>query len=185
MSYNINLIPWREKRRGYQIRILISRLCVVTIVGALTCIYLAKYLASKVEKQQERVALLSERSQWIVEQKERGKLTQQNIEQIESAISTLIRFDVQRFRSLDLMLMLSETIPERVYLNQISLTGNQVQLKGITATSANLSELLTLLNQSPGANAVTVQQLRGNDSSTQHNYLFFTILFELVERIHE
>ena len=185
MEYNINLIPWRENRRGYQTRILIFRLCVVTIVGALTSVYLARYLASQVEKQQEQVVLLSERSQRLFEQKERGKLTQQNIEQVKSDISTLIRFDVQRFRSLALMHMLAETIPEMVYLNQMSLTGNQVQLKGITATSANLSELLTRLSQLPSVHTVTMQQLGGNDQNAQHNYLLFTILFVLVDRIHD
>ncbi|MFY2509877.1 PilN domain-containing protein [Vibrio pectenicida] len=185
MGHNINLIPWREKRRGYQIRIFIFRLCVVTLVGALTSVYLARYLASQVEKQQERIVLLNERSQRLVEQKERGKLTQQNIEQVKSDISTLIRFDVQRFRSLALMRMLAEIIPEMVYLNQMSLTGNQVQLKGITATSANLSELLIRLSQLPNVHTVTMQQLAGNDQNAQHDYLFFTILFVLVDRIHD
>lgn len=185
MGYNVNLIPWRQKRTSYLKRRLIVCLATITLIAAVTTFYITDYLVLQLEIQQERVAQINQEIDFISSQKQKVNHLQQSVDSVKSNIVHLAKQDARRFNPLILMFLMAKEMPEDVYLNQINLTGEQVEVQGVAATVSGIDALLTRLNHSGLVDAVFMRQLNTYGEGLQRDYPSFSILFVLSETLYE
>ena len=180
MAYNINLVPWREKHHSAQVRRLILRLCLVTLMGILISCYLTSYLASQVAIQQDRVSKLNEHIQWIEQRNKRANALRQEIDKVRANHTHLVRLDAMRSYPLILMYTLAELIPAEVYFNHISFRGTRVDVQGVAATAKDMDTLITNLSNSSQTHSVLMSELRSHQQGFQSGYQSFSLQFSLV-----
>ncbi|GLT17892.1 pilus assembly protein PilN [Vibrio zhanjiangensis] len=185
MGYNVNLIPWRQKRTSYLKRRLIVCLATITLIAAVTTFYITDYLVLQLEIQQERVAQINQEIDFISCQKQKVNHLQQSVDSVKSNIVHLAKQDARRFNPLILMFLMAKEMPEDVYLNQINLTGEQVEVQGVAATVSGIDALLTRLNHSGLVDAAFMRQLNTYGEGLQRDYPSFSILFVLSETLYE
>lgn len=185
MGYNVNLIPWRQKRTSYLKRRLIVCLATITLIAGVITFYITDYLVLQLEIQQERVAQINQEIDFISSQKQKVKHLQQSVDSVKSNIVHLAKQDARRFDPLILMFLMAKEMPEDVYLNQINLTGEQVEVQGVAATVSGIDALLTRLNHSGLVDAVFMRQLNTYGEGLQRDYPSFSILFVLSETLYE
>jgi len=177
----INLLPHREQKRIARQRQFVS-LAVLLVVAAFGVVGLVHIiLASQIEGQNSRNALLKSEIVKLDEQiKEIDKLREQ-IAQVLSRKQVVETLQANRNESVHLLDQLVRQLPDGIYLRSIRQVGTKVTLTGYAQSNARVSTLMRNVQSSPWLATpelveiklvpvpVAAQQTRSRDTSERIN----------------
>jgi type IV pilus assembly protein PilN len=145
----INLLPHREQKRQARQRQFVSMAALLAIAG-LGVIGLVHFvLASQIESQNSRNALLKSEIVKLDEQiKEIDKLREQ-ISQVLSRKQVVETLQANRNESVHLLDQLVRQLPDGIYLRSIRQVGPKITLIGYAQSNARVSTLMRNIQSSP------------------------------------
>jgi type IV pilus assembly protein PilN len=148
-SVRINLLPHREQKRQARQRQFVSLAALVAILG-LGIVGLVHFvLATQIESQNNRNALLKTEIVKLDEQiKEIDKLRDQ-IAQVLSRKQVVETLQSNRNEAVHLLDQLVRQLPDGIYLRSIKQVGNKVTLVGYAQSNARVSTLMRNVEASP------------------------------------
>ena len=148
-SVRINLLPHREQKRQARQRQFVSLAALVAILG-LGIVGLVHFvLATQIESQNNRNALLKTEIVKLDEQiKEIDKLRDQ-IAQVLSRKQVVETLQANRNEAVHLLDQLVRQLPDGIYLRSIKQVGNKVTLVGYAQSNARVSTLMRNVEASP------------------------------------
>ncbi len=148
-SVRINLLPHREQKRQARQRQFVSLAALVAILG-LGIVGLVHFvLATQIESQNNRNALLKTEIVKLDEQiKEIDKLRDQ-IAQVLSRKQVVETLQSNRNEAVHLLDQLVRQLPDGIYLRSIKQVGTKVTLVGYAQSNARVSTLMRNVEASP------------------------------------
>ena len=148
-SVRINLLPHREQKRQARQRQFVSLAALVAILG-LGIVGLVHFvLATQIESQNNRNALLKSEIVKLDEQiKEIDKLRDQ-IAQVLSRKQVVETLQSNRNEAVHLLDQLVRQLPDGIYLRSIKQVGTKVTLVGYAQSNARVSTLMRNVEASP------------------------------------
>ncbi|MBD0787690.1 PilN domain-containing protein [Vibrio sp. Y2-5] len=148
MLHSINLLPWREaQKQAHRQRFIHISLLAVSFAVAMQWAA-GWYVDDQATRQRSRVDFLN---QHIVD------LDRQinSLKRVEKAYQDLmVRFDMveslqkKRNKTTQFMDLIPHLIPQGVYVDQMSMNDHNIELKGISDSTARLATMLDLLENS-------------------------------------
>jgi type IV pilus assembly protein PilN len=145
----INLLPHREQKRQARQRPFAS-LTILSVLAGLAAVGIGYgILASRIDNQQTRNALLKTEVAKLDEQiKEIDRLREQ-IQAVLSRKQVVETLQANRSEAVHLLDQLVRQLPDGVYLRAIKETGNKVTLTGYAQSNARVSTLMRNIESSP------------------------------------
>jgi type IV pilus assembly protein PilN len=148
-SVRINLLPHREQKRQARQRQFVSLAALVAILGLGVVGLVHFVLATQIESQNNRNALLKTEIVKLDEQiKEIDKLRDQ-IAQVLSRKQVVETLQSNRNEAVHLLDQLVRQLPDGIYLRSIKQVGNKVTLVGYAQSNARVSTLMRNVEASP------------------------------------
>ncbi len=160
----INLLPWREERREEKKKEFLMALGLIAIVAVGLLVMVDRYFNNAISNQnqlndylREQITRLDGR---IVEirnlQAQKTELTERMsvIQDLQGTRPVIVRvFDE-----------LVKTLPEGVYYNTITRTGDRIRLEGVADSNDRVSSLMRALGASEWFSSPDLQQVRADAS---------------------
>lgn len=140
MSIEINLLPWREKRRMQRTRRLKQSLLMMLLLGLLAGWGVAQRDQALVREQQARVAMIERHAESlnldIEAVREFHRLRERMLEQIE------LIGELQASRPLTVRVFdqLSATLVDGIYYTELERKGARLELSGVAASNRQVSD---------------------------------------------
>ena len=173
----INLLPWREKSRRRQQRAFL-KLCFVVVIGALFLNGVWYFsLHTQVKHQKKRVFFLQQEVQHanvILSEKNKTDAAKKDL---MAQISILEDLHNQRFNIVEMMKNLPTLLPSGVYITEINVQKNQVELRGEAATELQASEFVKRLTQKTTWKAIQLQELTSRPIESKK--ILFRLRFQM------
>ena len=145
---NINLLPWRDKRRELKKKEFVQ-VCflVVVAVAGLTFAVSQGYSAAQSNQAQRNALLDNEIRQLRLQVAEISSLREQKQEMIDR-MTVIQSLQGDRPMIVHLFDQLARTLPQGVFYNTVKREGGRVQIVGIAESSARISALIRRLEAS-------------------------------------
>ncbi|MCX7117595.1 MAG: PilN domain-containing protein [Legionellales bacterium] len=144
----INLLPWREKKREFEKKQFVIYL-MVGLVGAALVVFVINFYATHL------VALQTERNQRLTSEitvMDHQILEIKNLKKFRQALVARMNIiqNLQATRTLTVHLMdeVIKIIPEGVFLSEIGRVGDKVTILGFSESNTNISQLMRSIQSS-------------------------------------
>ena len=145
----INLLPHREQKRIARQRQFISLAISLAILGLALVGLVHGYLATRIDNQNSRNALLKGEIAKLDEQiKEIDKLRDQ-IQQVLARKQVVETLQSNRSEAVHLLDQLVRQLPDGIYLKSVKQNGTKVTVQGYAQTNARVSTLMRNIEASP------------------------------------
>lgn len=173
---NINLLPWREQLREDRKREFFVALSGVVVI-AFGLLFLAdRYVNGRIDNQNARndylrqqIAVLDQRIAEIRElrsQKEALTARMSVIQDLQGTRPVIVRLFDELVR----------TLPDGVYYDNVSRTGNSIRLEGVAESNALVSALMRRLEASDWFASPDLERVTADASSPEANRFQLTVL---------
>ncbi|WP_105902874.1 PilN domain-containing protein [Vibrio gangliei] len=142
MLHDINLLPWREeKRQQYK-----QRFYGMVVLGVLFAAFLqwcgSLYIDHLKSEQQAR----NQQLQAYIAKLDKQLVNLKEIEAKHKSILTRLRLveslQNERNKTTDFMNLMPELVPEGVYVDKIKMSGREVEMAGVSDSTARLATML-------------------------------------------
>ncbi len=156
---SINFTPWREKRREqYRQRFFLSLILVVSVsilIQWLAGYFLAKQQAVQVTRNTEIKAYIHYLDQQI-SRLDKAKASHKSIVTRLDSVETLQH---NRNKVTQFMNLLPTLVPVGVYVDKIDMNGLQVEISGISDSTADLATMLDKLERSDSVEDIEIHSI--------------------------
>ncbi len=145
---NINLLPWRERRREVRKKQFLATLVVTVIAAAIILLLGDRIERSSISNQNARNEIL--REQIVVLNKEIEEIRQLREQKADLTERMTVIQNLQGTRPVIVRLFdeLVRTLPEGVYYNTVTRTNDVVSLQGVAESNNLVSALMRSLDDS-------------------------------------
>lgn len=142
MLHDINLLPWREeKRQQYK-----QRFYGMVVLGVLLAVFLqwcgSLYIDHLKNQQRER----NQQLQAYIAKLDKQLVNLKEIEAKHKSILTRLRLveslQNERNKTTDFMNLMPELVPQGVYVDKIKMSGREVEMAGVSDSTARLATML-------------------------------------------
>jgi type IV pilus assembly protein PilN len=146
----INLLPFRAARKKENIRRQVSVFLLSLVLVLIVLGYIHWHLQSKHEKMTKNVAEIKEELE-LYKQKDREiKELRQKLKTLEQRKNVIDGLEAKRFKPVHVLDYLTqEVVPERMWLTNLSLKGNSLQLSGIAVDNNTVADFMDNLETIP------------------------------------
>ena len=180
MLHDINLLPWRDQQRlRYQ-----RRFIVMLVAGVILSVGLQWLIADYLKEQKH---LQTHRNQFLTQhiaQLDMKLAGLANIEKQHESILTRLEMvqELQndRNKTTDLLTLLPKLIPQGVYINKIRFHGRQVDINGLSDSTARLASMLDNFEDSPWLMDVNMHSIVAGKVLLSHELKSFKVSFRLL-----
>ncbi|EGU33468.1 PilN domain-containing protein [Vibrio scophthalmi] len=183
MLASINLLPWREQRRRDHAQRFLILLGLSVLVSGLIQYSLSWSLTEQQTEQQRRLDLLQRYSQQLDARLSQWQALEQRHEMILGRLSVIESLQVQRSKMTRLMNVLPPLIPEGVYADRVSISGQKVVMSGISETTSHLATMLNRLEQTIGLSEVEMHSIVHDKRRFGQKYQSFHVSFSFTPQL--
>ena len=148
MAANLNLLPWRAKRRKQREREFYSLLGFAAVLGALLVLAGIFFYNGRIEHQQARNDFIRGEITKLEEQIKEIERLEERRRQLIARKDVIERLQADRTRMVHLFDELVRTIPEGVRLTSIKQAGPLLTLEGLAQSHARVSTYMRRLDES-------------------------------------
>lgn len=148
MAANLNLLPWRAKRRKQREREFFSLLGFAAVLGALLVLAGIFFYNGRIEHQQARNNFIRGEITKLEEQIKEIERLEERRRQLIARKDVIERLQADRTRMVHLFDELVRTIPEGVRLTSIKQAGPLLTLEGLAQSHARVSTYMRRLDES-------------------------------------
>ena len=160
MMVRLNLLPWRERRRLAAVRRFKVAL-VISVLVALAGVMLLDQLARQRLQQQAQETMARQAVLHPLEQAlERIEALREQRAIVEGQAQALVRLRSGQGALVPMLLALEQVLPGGLHLSELQLQDDDVQLRGVAASSAVLAQFMRDLERSSVLQGVQLKRLR-------------------------
>jgi type IV pilus assembly protein PilN len=177
MLHQINLLPWRDEIRAQHKR----RFVYLVILGGLIAVAgqwaLGHYFRDQQAKQQSRLSYLKQYITQLDRQIESLKIAEQDHKVILARLDVVESLQLGRNKITDFMNLMPELIPEGVYVDKIKMNGQEIEMSGISDSTARLAIMLDRLERSQSLKSVEMHSIVHNRKRFNKEFQTFKVSF--------
>jgi len=177
MLHDVNLLPWREEKRA-QYR---QRFVHLVILGVLAAVGMqwgaGWYLQQEQNHQSSRLAYLKQYITQLDKRISALKMTEREHEALLTRLKVVEGLQQDRNKTTELMNLIPQWVPEGVYVDKISLSGDHVELTGISDSTARLATMLDNLESSPNLVEVEMHSIVHGKARFGEKFQIFNVSF--------
>lgn len=145
----INLLPWREElRRERKVRFL-SILAISAIVAAAVWWLVSIYFDGLIEYQNSRNDFLSKEIAALDEKIKEVRNLEEEIQRLKDRMQAIQTLQTSRPIIVRLFDEMVTTLPEGVFLKDVSQKGNVITVRGVAQSNARVSNFMRNIENSP------------------------------------
>jgi type IV pilus assembly protein PilN len=175
----INLLPWREKKREQDKKLFTSMLLGAVVFAAVIVFLVDSYASYLVDTQTARNAMLQKEITSLDDQIKEIKILKQVRLALTSRMSIIQ--DLQSTRTLMVHLFdeLINVVPSGLYVYKLERKDNQISLWGYAESNTNVSMLMRNIESNDWLQSPALIEIKKMDDSTRAANNEFTLSFVL------
>ena len=159
MLHRINLLPWREQQRIAHKQRFIALVIGCLILTALVQWGSGFYIDQQKQIQHQRLAFLQTHIASLDFRMQQLKKVAQDHQELLTRLKVVEGLQTQRNKTTELMNLLPGLIPEGVYVDKIKMSGQQIEITGISDATSRLATMLDHLEYASQLHDVTMHSI--------------------------
>ncbi|MGL5429805.1 MAG: PilN domain-containing protein [Vibrio sp.] len=180
MLDRINLLPWREARREAHKRRFLGLVMLGILLAVLMQFAAGNYLSRQVAQQQERIGYLKQHIFSLDQQVSQLKLSEEEHKALLTRLHVVEQLQLKRNTTTDFMNLMPQLIPEGVYVDKIKMNGQQIEITGISDSTARLATMLDNLEKSAKLSEVEMHEIVAGNKRFGKQFQSFKVSFQLL-----
>ncbi|MDN3700833.1 PilN domain-containing protein [Vibrio artabrorum] len=177
MLHQINLLPWRDEIRVQHKRRFIHLLILGAIIAFVGQWAVGRYFHHQQVQQQHRLSYLSQYIADLERQIQLLKVAEQEHKTILTRLDVVESLQRGRNKTTDFMNLMPELIPEGVYVDKIKMNGQEIEMAGISDSTARLATMLDNLERSDSLKGVEMHSIVHNRKRFNKEFQTFKVSF--------
>lgn len=145
---NINLLPWREKRRELKKREFLTACIAVVLACVLALLGVYTFFEGQLSNQRDRNARLDQEIRMLQTQVAEIASLREQKQQMIDRMQVIQSLQGDRPKIVYLFDQLARTLPQGVFYKSVKREGERMQIVGIAESSARISALIRRLDAS-------------------------------------
>ncbi len=184
MLNSINLLPWREAQKEAHKKRFINMMALGVLTAAGLQWFAGWYLEGQNEIQKQRLVFLNNHITQLDTQIEALKAAEQQHKELKTRLSVVESLQQKRNKTTQFMDLIPTLIPEGVYVDQIKLNDQSVEMIGISDSTSRLATMLNLLENSPFLSDVEMHSIVSGKQRFDKAFKSFKVsfLFQMVAK---
>ncbi len=178
MLHNVNLFPWREEQRVAHQRRFIQLLILGLVLAGIGVWLAGKFVISQQQIQHIRLGLLEQHNRQLDQQLRSLRGVEKEYQALLARLEVVESLQQQRNKTTQLMHLMTEQIPDGVYIDKITLKKATVEVSGISDTTAHLANMLDQLEQSAQVSALTMHSIVAGSQRFNKQFQSFKVSFD-------
>ncbi len=159
MKLRLNLLPYRDARRQKMAQNILAAWMGTFFLGAAIIYFVDAAVSDRIL--QQRIAQNRNKATIAELDEKLGEIN--NIKELKQQIKTRLgiikTLGLQRNMPVFLLEAISEAIPEKIWLTEISTTGNSLSITGNTVSNSMVADFMRQLDSSPYISAVVLNNI--------------------------
>ncbi|HAS62515.1 MAG TPA: pilus assembly protein PilN [Vibrio sp.] len=180
MLHRINLLPWREQQRAAHKQRFISLTFACLILSLLVQSGVGFYIEQQQRIQQQRLDLLQTHVAKLDFTMQKLEKVAQDHQALFVRLKVVEELQAQRNKTTELMNLLPRLIPEGVYIDKLKMSGQQVEMSGISDTTSRLATMLERLENSVQLQDVTMHSIVHDKTRFAKKFQTFSVSFNFL-----
>ncbi len=177
MLHQINLLPWRDEIRAQHRKRFIHLVILGVIVAGAGQCAVGNYFHDQQAKQQARLNYLNRYIAGLDRQIQSLKVAEQEHKAILTRLDVVESLQLGRNKTTDFMNLMLELIPEGVYVDKIKMNGQEIEMAGISESTARLATMLDNLERSESLKGVEMHSIVHNRKRFNKAFQTFKVSF--------
>jgi len=177
MLHQINLLPWRDEIRAQHRKRFIHLVILGVIVAGAGQWAVGNYFYDQQAKQQARLNYLNQYIAGLDRQIQSLKVAEQEHKAILTRLDVVGSLQLGRNKTTDFMNLMPELIPEGVYVDKIKMNGQEIEMAGISDSTARLATMLDNLERSESLKGVEMHSIVHNRKRFNKEFQTFKVSF--------
>ncbi len=177
MLHQINLLPWRDEIRAQHKKRFIHLVILGVIIALIGQWAVGHYFHDQQAKQQARLNYLSQYIAELDRQIQSLKVAEQEHKVILTRLDVVESLQLGRNKTTDFMNLMPELIPEGVYVDKIKMNGQEIEMSGISDSTARLATMLDNLERSESLESVEMHSIVHNRKRFNKEFQTFKVSF--------
>ncbi|MGF1721633.1 PilN domain-containing protein [Vibrio kyushuensis] len=179
MLHSVNLLSWRDEKREKHKRRFVSLVILALLIAFLLQYAVGWYFNGELRKQQGRINYFTHYIEQLDRRIDDLKLTEQDHSALLTRLSVVERLQQSRNKSTDFMIEIQMLVPEGVYVDKIKLNGDEIEMKGISDSTAHLATMLDNLEKSSFLSDVEMHSIVHDQKRFEQNFHTFKVSFRI------
>jgi len=180
MLHRINLLPWREQQRTAHKQRFICLTFACLILSLLVQSGVGFYIELQQRIQQQRLDLLQTHVAKLDFTMQKLEKVAQDHQALFVRLKVVEELQAQRNKTTELMNLLPRLIPEGVYIDKLKMSGQQVEMSGISDTTSRLATMLERLENSVQLQDVTMHSIVHDKTRFAKKFQTFSVSFNFL-----
>ncbi|WP_286294858.1 PilN domain-containing protein [Vibrio apostichopi] len=177
MLHQINLLPWRDEIRAQHKKRFIHLIVLGGILALAGQWAVGTYFHDQQDKQQARLTYLKQYIAQLDRQIQSLKVAEQEHKAILTRLDVVESLQLGRNKTTDFMNLMPELIPEGVYVDKIKMNGQEIEMSGISDSTARLATMLDNLERSESLESVEMHSIVHNRKRFNKEFQTFKVSF--------
>ncbi|MFA0554564.1 PilN domain-containing protein [Vibrio sp. 10N.222.55.A1] len=177
MLHQINLLPWRDEIRAQHKKRFIHLVILGVIIALIGQWAVGHYFHDQQAKQQARLNYLNQYIAELDRQIQSLKVAEQEHNAILTRLDVVESLQLGRNKTTDFMNLMPELIPEGVYVDKIKMNGQEIEMSGISDSTARLATMLDNLERSDSLKGVEMHSIVHNRKRFNKEFQTFKVSF--------
>ncbi|HFQ5079997.1 TPA: PilN domain-containing protein [Vibrio vulnificus] len=177
MQHKINLLPWREHKREEHKRRFVSLVALGALIAVGIQWGIGQYFSYQQRLQQERLDYLTHYIAQLDQRIQAMNIAKEEHSQILARLKVVESLQAERNKTTAFMNLMTELIPDGVYVDKIKMNTNDVELAGISDSTARLATMLDNLERSSFLKEVEMHSIVHDKKRFGKSFQTFTVSF--------
>ena len=177
MLHQINLLPWRDEIRTQHKKRFIHLVILGVIIAFTGQWAVGNYFYDQQAKQQARLNYLNQYIAELDRQIQSLEVAEQEHKAILTRLDVVESLQLGRNKTTDFMNLMPELIPEGVYVDKIKMNGQEIEMAGISDSTARLATMLDNLERSDSLKGVEMHSIIHNRKRFNKEFQTFKVSF--------
>ncbi|WP_454441640.1 PilN domain-containing protein [Vibrio bathopelagicus] len=177
MLHQINLLPWRNEIRTQHKKRFVHLVILGVIIALAGQWAVGTYFHDQQDKQQARLTYLKQYIAQLDRQIQSLKVAEQEHKAILTRLDVVESLQLGRNKTTDFMNLMPELIPEGVYVDKIKMNGQEIEMSGISDSTALLATMLDNLERSESLESVEMHSIVHNRKRFNKEFQTFKVSF--------
>lgn len=183
MLHQINLLPWRDEIRAQHRRRFVGLLAVGTIIAVIAQWSVGHYFKQQQNEQQARLSYLNQYISQLDKRIRSLKIAEQKHQAILTRLDVVESLQSGRNKTTEFMNLMPKMIPEGVYVDKIKMNGQDLEISGISDSTARLATMLDNLERSQYLKNVEMHSIIHNRKRFSKEFQTFKVSFTLKQSV--
>ncbi|CSE18660.1 putative fimbrial assembly protein PilN [Vibrio cholerae] len=180
MLHKVNLLPWRDARREAHKRRFLGLVTLGVLLAVLMQFAAGEYLGGQMALQQERIGYLQQHIFSLDQQIAKLKIAEEEHKALLTRLTVVEQLQQKRNKTTEFMNQMPNLIPEGVYVDKIKMNGHQIEITGISDSTARLATMLDNLEKSDKLTDVEMHEIVSGNKRFGKQFQSLKVSFQIL-----